>query len=530
MSMGLRDSQGSARASNDAISYLRRKGVNFWLKDGQLHYRAPKGALTREDVESIKASSRDIAEWLSSSEQTVAGTPRLARRAVFDHAPLSFSQLAHWEFFKLAERPAIRQIVSATRLRGALDVDVLQTCLCEMTRRHEALRTRIFMHDGAPVQKIDSCVDVDRELHDLSHFSEECRESEICRQVDDLILAPIDVAVGPLFGTRLLRLDAEEHVLILVMEHTISDAVSANILLRELLTAYSQLANGQPLQLPELSIQFADYAAWQRETYQTWLEARNRRDGPYAQRYRRMRFPTDEVLHSTEQWGWGHVPVTIDSGLKAELSAACPRLRTTLPMSVFTAYVATILRWCDTNEASIRYVSDGRVHPQTQNAIGYFASELYLQMSISANDTLRDLLSRCMKEYCSAYEQCDFSYALANARPECTRNPSFNWVPKVSEPPSAGARETLRIVPSAIHFTHPMLRNRHPLLSNVRHDKEPALLLYDREDDIVGDLYFPSHRFSTETMQRFAASFSQCLRQLARNSNASVSSLAIMTA
>jgi hypothetical protein len=427
--------------------------------------------------------------------------PRIEPRARLDQVPLSFSQLAHWQTYRLYERPAVRQIAAALRLKGLLSIEALQESLTQLVYRHEALRTRIVSVNGAPVQQIDQPAPCKLPIEDLSTQPSSTHEPMITRRIEELILEPIDVDRGPLFGVQLLKLSEREQVLIVAMEHMISDAASMSIFLQELFTAYGQLRKSQAVSLPAIPIQFGDYAVWQRAALRSWMKTQG---GSWIERLtncQRARFPADQSANSPRS-GWGTVPLCLGKDLKAQLREWCRLRQTTLAMSVFTAYIALMLRWCNASETVVLYQSDGRSLPEISQTIGYFASLLYLRISPADDERFTDLLHRVTREYCHAYEQGDFSYIESQtARPEFTANSGFNWVPHGSgafQMNGGDADQAFTAVP--IPFTHPVLRN-------LERDAEPVVLLFDTDEEIVGGVHFPLKRFSADLMERFGRNF-----------------------
>lgn len=509
--MNSANSQLSMDRIADVLGSVRKKGVRLWSVNGQLHYKAPKGALTQEEIERLRVSRGQIVALLERATGAETAESRLAPRPRFDRAPLAFSQLAHWHLYRLSERRAIRQIASATRLHGRLNIDALQKSVAEIVHRHDALRTRIVVCDGIPIQEISESSDCEPTMDDLTALSESFREVQVKRQIEQLIVEPIDVSVGPLFGIRLLRLRDDEHVLIVAMEHMISDAFSMNILLRDFFTVYMQALKGRTFSLPAIPVQFADYAVWQRNAQKSWIEKHGAYWNECLTGCQRLRFPEDQRLQTATRLGWGTVSLQIGRNLKAELREWCRLRRTTLVMSVFTAYVGLVLRWCDVSSAVIHYVTDGRVSPKIENTIGFFASVLYLRIGLLEDDNFVDLMNRVTEEYCKAYEHADYSYMAAQApRPEFTRNTGFNWVPqgsKIDLSDLDGSEDAITCSP--IRFAHPMVRN-------LELDGEPFVLLFDADDEIVGDVYFPVNRFSVDTMERFGRNFLVFIRALLR--------------
>lgn len=517
------NSQVSMSRIADVLGYVRKKGVRLWSENGELHYRAPKGALTQEEIERIRVSRGQIVALLEKAAAAETTEPKLEPLLRLDRAPLAFSQLAHWHLYRLSERRAIRQIASATRLRGRLNVDALQKSVAEIVRRHDALRTRIVVLDGVPTQEISKSGDCALRVDDLTGLSEILREAEILRLIEQHIMEPIDVAVGPLFGARLLRLRDDEHVLIMAMEHMISDMFSMNILLRDLFTAYMQAVKGRAFSLPAIPVQFPDYAIWQMNAQKLWIEKHGAHWNERLAACTLLRFPEDQSLQAATRLGWGTIPLQIGRSLKAELREWCRVRRTTLVMSVFTAYVGLVLRWCDASESVIRYQSDGRASPKVENTIGYFASALYLRIGLLEDDSFADLTNRITEEYCRAYEHADSSYMVAQVPPpEFTRNPLFNWIPQESKVEFSdldGSEDA--IARSPIRFPHPMVRS-------VETSIEPSILLVDTDGGIVGDVLFPLSRFSIDTMERFALNFQVFIRALLRQPTGRVKDITLV--
>jgi len=497
------------------IDTLRRNGVRLWAENGQLHYQAPRGALNQADLVRLMEYKEQIVALLENTSTPAAGLRLVGGSVRPGPAPLSFSQLAHWNHFRLSERLAVRQIAAALRLRGPLDIKALQASVSSILARHDALRTRFYVRDNTPIQEIAERSRSELEVVNLCTLSEPARSHEIERQIENLITDPVNVATGPLFGVRLLKLDSTEHVLIVAMEHLISDAVSREILLRDLLATYAQECHRRIARLPVIPVQFIDYARWQRTAYEAWLQTGGARRLDSLRASEGALFSVTARPTEVNGLGRGAVPLIIPRDLKRGLLEWCRTNRTTLPMCLFSAYTALVMRWCDTSQYVMRYQTDGRLHPEIEHTMGYFASVLYVCASSSRNGMFADLVAHLTQEYCEAYEDCDFSSA-ESLRPtsEFVRNAGFNWVPRAQAAKAATSADEL--VCSPVRFRHPMLRNleRHRDLDS---DAEPVLLLYDGEHDVRGNICFSRNRITTADMERFARTFLLLLYQLRQN-------------
>ncbi|HEX8903903.1 MAG TPA: condensation domain-containing protein, partial [Longimicrobiaceae bacterium] len=179
--------------------------------------------------------------------------------------PLSFGQERLWILESLGQGGAAYNMADALRLRGATRVAALEHALGEIVRRHESLRTTFAEVDGAPVQVIAPFDGFTLEIADLSGLGDAEREAEARRLSQEEAERPFDLAAGPLFRARLLRLGDEDHLLLISLHHVISDGWSLGVFYRELWTLYEAALAGRESPLPELAVQYADYAVWQRE-------------------------------------------------------------------------------------------------------------------------------------------------------------------------------------------------------------------------------------------------------------------------
>lgn len=495
----------------DALGSVRSKGVRIWAENGQLRYRGPKNALTQDEIEWLRASKNQIVAFLEEAAGGATAELGRARQARVEQFPLTHSQRARWHSYQSQERRSIRQIASATRLLGRLNLDAFRNSVIEIIRRHEALRTRIVVRDDGPVQEVASFEECELEVRDLTAVPRSGREDELRQLIEEFILRPVDLATGPLFGLQLVKLGDSEHVVILAMEHIISDMSSLRILLRDLFEAYVQAVRLQHFSLPEIGMQFPDYAVWQNKAHASWIQRHGEYWNECVTRFGRTRFPDDEPRPEQSPRGWGAVAIHIDKELKRELLTWCRLRQTTLVMSVFTAYVGLVLQWCRASEALLQYAIDGRVHEETKHTVGYFASVLYVRAQLLATDDFIDLLNRVTAEYCRAYEHMDSSYLMAQVpRPEFTQNSAFNWIPQVSQAQCVDLDQAANsLLCAPVTFDHPAIRN-------LSADNEPSVLLFDTEEEVVGSFYFPRERFSVATMERFSRGLRVFLETLVR--------------
>lgn len=481
----------------ELVNLMRGKSVDLWVEGDRLLYRAPRGVLTQDVAEKLRSSKGQIIELLTRTDVPLPTSN--------DHAnqlPVSFAQRYHYQINRLNERLSCRSVASAIRLLGPLNVDLLGSCLTEIVRRHAALRMRMIGRDETLAQILDHNRDYDLKFGDLTTLPVAFREAELTWLLEHHVLRPVDITADPLVEVRLFRLHENEHVLLVAMEHMISDALSRNILIRDLLSTYTYRSLQRTPRLPPVGCQFPEYVLRQSSNLGPWREARIRYWTDHLYGCPRVSLPADRSPARSAGHSWNSALFRFGTELKAALCRWCRSRGTTPPMAAFAVYAALVLRWCGVRDMVMHYQISGRDDPKLENTIGYLASVLYLRVQLYDDDSFMDLITRLTSEYCRAHEHADSYYLCAQTpRPAFTQNTGFNWVPMQSESalcPTEDAATALTFQP--VHFT---VRAS----SDVEVDEEPSAVFFDHHDDIVGSMHFATDRFSEETMHRFWRNF-----------------------
>src|ERR687890_2633295 len=232
---------------------LLQSGAQVWVEGDELCYRAPQAPLTPARREQLSECKAEIIALLA-KQNTKYSFP-------------SFAQQRLWLLQQLEPEDTSYNIHRAIRVEGILDVEALRKALGAIVARQEGLRTTFAVVDGSPLQVIAPAFDVPLPVEDLSSLPGAEREEAVQRRAHEAARKPFDLERGPLFRARLLRLGEEEHILLISMHHIVSDGWSMGVLWRELGALYGAFSRGGPSPLPELPIQYADYALWQRQ----WL-------------------------------------------------------------------------------------------------------------------------------------------------------------------------------------------------------------------------------------------------------------------
>ncbi|MEZ5563400.1 MAG: amino acid adenylation domain-containing protein [Gammaproteobacteria bacterium] len=308
--------------------------------------------------------------------------------------PASFAQQRLWFLDQLEGASAVYNLKMALRLSGPLDLDGLQRAVDAVVARHESLRTSFARRGTEVVQRVASELQVPVQQLVLCDAGKEALASRL----NELASASFDLQQGPLLRVHLLRLDAEatEHALLLVMHHIVSDAWSAGVLYRDLAACYSAFRRGTVARLPELPVQYADFAVWQRD----WLAG--------AELEQQMAFwrdhlqgappllelPVDRPRPAVQSYRGNRLGRTLPASLSARLQALAAAEGVTLYMLLFAAFNLLLARWSGQSDLVLGTPIAGRRRSELEALIGCFANTLAIRTQIDGVGSFRELLAR----------------------------------------------------------------------------------------------------------------------------------------
>ena len=327
------------------------------------------------------------------ADPNVPATRTIARRSNADPAPLSFAQQRLWFLEQLEPRSVAYSVGQFMRLTGDLKLDALQRALSEIVARHESIRTTFAAVDAKPVQVIASSANVPLAVEDLSHLPVPDRPIEAQRRVADELNRPFDLSVGPLLRARLYRLNQQEHLLLLCSHHIISDKWSRDIYQRELSALYDAYSQGQPSPLPELPIQYADYAIWQRE----WLQGEVLQQQLSIWKKKLggelpiLKLPTDRPRPRVQTYRGARESIVLPPVLVDLLTLLGCKESVTLYMTLLAAFKALLHRTTGLEDILVSSTIAGRNRIETESLIGFFANTLVLRTSLAGEKLVEEL-------------------------------------------------------------------------------------------------------------------------------------------
>ncbi|MEW5926224.1 MAG: amino acid adenylation domain-containing protein, partial [Gemmatimonadota bacterium] len=319
--------------------------------------------------------------------------------------PLSFAQQRLWFLHQLDPASPLYNMFAPFRLLGPLDAAALERALGEIVRRHEVLRTTFAGEAGEPVQVVSAPGAWRLEVEALDGLGEEEREAAVRRRMQAEAVRPFDLAAGPLFRAQLLRLGAEEHVLLLCVHHVVADGWSMEVVFRELDALYSAFLRGGRSPLPEPPLQYADFAVWQRERLRgPALEQllgwwREQLAGAPAT----LELPTDRPRPAAQGFRGATLPLALDAALAAKLNGVARAEGGTVFMALLAAFGVLLARYAGAEEVVVGSPIAGRTRRETEGLVGLFINTLALRVGLSGDPAFPELLGRVRETVLGAH-------------------------------------------------------------------------------------------------------------------------------
>jgi thioesterase domain-containing protein/aryl carrier-like protein len=352
---------------------------------------------------------------------------RITPRPPGSRVPLSFEQEQLWRDAQLAPGAPIDAEFITVSMTGPLDGDALERSLNEIIRRHDIVRTTFPVVDGQPMQVIQPAATVALPVVDLQQLPPAEREAEAIRRATEEARQGFDLARGPLLRATLMQLDDAAYKLFLVLHHIVFDCLSwYAVFLPELAALYQAFSAGKPSLLPDLPIQYADYAHWQRQ----WVQEQDL-DGDLA--YWRtqlggslpvLELPTDRPRPPLQTFRGAMQSVVLPGSLTQAVEALSRREGVTFFMTLVAAFQTLLYRYSGQDDILVGIDTGGRQHAEVEQLIGFFLHTLVLRTDLSGNPTFRELLRRVREVTLGAYshDAVPFASVLKEVQPQ--RDPS----------------------------------------------------------------------------------------------------------
>jgi amino acid adenylation domain-containing protein len=434
--------------------------------------------------------------------------------------PLSWSQQQLWFLEQLGEGGAAYHISGALRLKGQFDPELLEAALDAIVARHESLRTTFVNIDGTPGQNVRIPSPFALRIVDLE-FAEEA-DAEIKRHIAEEVGTPFDLLTGPLIRGCLLRLAADDQLLLITMHHIVSDGWSMSILVREAGVLYEAFQRGEYNPLPPLTIQYADYAWWQQhapeeqlaEHLDYWRE--QLRGAPAL-----IELPTDRLRPAVQSHAGSSVPLQINAELTAALNTLAHNHGATLFMVLFAGWAILLSRLSTQDDIVIGTPVANRPRHELEALIGFFVNTLALRVDLSGNPDISEFIDRIKALTMAGFvhQEAPFEKVVETLRPE--RSLSYSPLFQVmlafqSEPEDRLELPGLTIGMQALERTH------------AQFDITLALR-EDGDGTLRGGLEYARDLFDEATVTRWLGTLQTILRGMVADETQTIGALPILS-
>ena len=529
------------------LSELQSRDIHIWIDDVNkadvqevtLHCNAPEGTLTPQIKTELSQRKAEIIAFLKTANLTNHNQiPSLIPILTDSNPPLSLAQQRLWFFDQLVPNNPFYNIPAVMRLTGSLNLRALEQTFNEIVRRHQALRTNFVTVEGEPIQKIAPTLTLSLPLIDLRNSPQPEREIAAKKITVQEAQKPFNLATDSLIKVTLLQLDQQEYFLIINLHHIVSDGWSIGVLIREIEALYTAFVKNKPSPLPELPIQYTDFAYWQRQ----WLEQvgqngysplqiqlaywRQQLDGISA-----LNLPLDRSLTAVQTYRGGRERLQISRNLSQQLEALSQQEGVTLFMTLLAAFKTLLYHYTHQEDITVGSPIANRNRSEIEGLIGFFVNSLVMRTNLSGNPTFRELLGRVKEVALGAYAHQDlpFEKLVEELEPEriLDQNPLFQVAFALQNSPT----KTIELPGLTLHPEQ--LDTQTTRFDLEFHLWEPGSgndLWVDTSEGISGLVVYRTDLFEAATITRLLKHFQTLLENIVAHPERRIQDLDILTA
>jgi len=441
----------------------------------------------------------------------------IPRRRVFSPVPLSFSQKRLWVLDRLLQGSSVYNLPTALEMKGAIDLPVFERAINELIRRHETLRTVFKMEDEEPVQVILPELHFKINVVDLSHLDAPERERETYRLKAEDADRPFDLERGPLLRILLLVHAADTHILVYTMHHIITDAWSDELFMKDFSAIYKAFLAGKPSPLPELAVQYADFALWQRKRLQgealgkqlSYWKSILSGDIPT------LELPADHQRPAIPTYRGKNRVFQFPVDLMQRLVQLTRQQGCSIFMIILAAFKVLLYRYSGQDDIMIGIPVANRTKPELEEIIGFFSNTLVIRTDLTGGPTFSRLLMRVRDITSGAYDNQDlpFEQLVEELQPEryMSHNPLFQVMMVLGNVPKQEKKLDSKDI---------VINDASVFSGTVRFDLS---LVFTQADQIMTcQLEYSTDLFNEDTIERLTNHFMNVLEAVAANPHQSI--------
>ncbi|POA18110.1 non-ribosomal peptide synthetase [Pseudomonas sp. FW300-N1A1] len=447
----------------------------------------------------------------------------------FDAIPLSYAQERQWFLWQMDPHSSAYHIPSALRLKGMLDVAALERSFNAVVARHQSLRTTFAEQGEQRVQVIHAQMPLSIACQTVPAGLESSQvEARIKAFVDGETHRPFDLTCGPLLRVALLQVDEHDHVLALIQHHIISDGWSMQVMVGELIQHYAADTTGQPLTLPELSVQYADYAIWQRH----WLEAGERErqlaywTATLGGEDSVLELPIDHPRPAVQSYRGARLDLNLPAELSAGLKQLAQREGSSLFMLLLASFQALLHRYSGQSQIRVGVPVANRNRVETEGLIGFFVNTQVLSAEVHGQQRFDQLLAQVKQSALAAqaHQDLPFEQLIEALQPErsLSHSPLFQVMYNHQAVNDQAQRQS--------QVQLPQLNVEDIVWEGRTAQYDLTLGTYESSDGIAAELAYATDLFTPATVERLARHWQNVLRAIVANPTQRIGELPLLDA
>lgn len=468
------------------------------------------------------AKQKLLQAMLAKKAEQKAETAVIPTRPTDQPAPLSFSQQRLWFIDQFMPDNIAYNIAASVSLKGNLNLPALQASLDEVITRHESLRTQFLTTDGQPTQQIKPPAPLDLPIIDLQNSANQ--SEEIQAHIGETAQRPFDLAHDPLLRVRLLQLSPNEHLLLFVAHHIIFDQWSRGLLIREIAILYEANLKGYPPSLPTLTVQYPDFAHWQRNhlAQQTFPKQLDYWQKQLANAPALLELPTDFPRPQTSTLQGALYRFSLPKALVEALDAVGQPVKATRFMTLLAVFKTLLFRYTQQEDILVGSPIANRNHAGLENVIGFFVNTLVLRSPIAPTKPFLHLLTQVRDVTLSAYEHQDLPIEQVLDGLDLNRN--------LSHPPLFQVLFALQNAPTPA-FTLPDLVLESQMIETGAAKLDLTLAFEQQPNgDLGGIVEYSTDLFSLATIERMMTGFKVLATAVSQNPQTPITQLPLLPA
>jgi amino acid adenylation domain-containing protein len=515
----------ASKATSKFLNQLRQHGVELWAEDGRLRYSAPKGILNDDALDELRARKQEIIDLLAAEKQAASGSGAIQPIPRDGLLPLSFAQQRIWFLDELEPDNPFYNVTLAKRIRGKVDTSVLRRALKQLIDRHEALRATCINTDSGPGLKLTPPEEIDPNgswliIEDLPAGTS---ETELLERVNNEVRPPLPLSHVPLLRTRLLRLNDNDAVLTFTTHHFVVDGWSCGVLMRELSVIYNALLAGTTPELPALSIQYPDFAAWQNQLLAgPALNAQTDYWKQQLENLSTLNLPSDKRRPPVQTYRGDIHHFKLPADIAPALKALSRSEGVTLYMTLLAAFQTLLYRYSSQDEVVLGTAVSNRHSRELEALLGPFVNTLVIRGDMTGNPTFSELIGRARDTAAGAFAHQDLPFELLveELKPERdrSRSPLFQILFVVHQ--YTGAEE--------LDFDGADVTDYPVAPGTTMYDL--FLQLIEMNDQLTGSIEFSTDLFTPATIERMTGHLLTLLRGIIANPQTRILDLPLMDA